>query len=268
MKGELIMTKKILISCAFLVLMFGMVVRAEVIAPTTVEHADGTYTTSGKNTDYKNKLVFIIALKNNTLSVDNVMHIDQGFVNADGTYSFQNYKPRVDITNTSTKYDVYVSFSGVTSRVAAGQMKMYVPPLKKLSGTVTNEGRNTAKIELSQGGVVKYTTTVNSGTGAYSIDAIPGTYKVVVKKDAFLSETINSLALTTDKTENFALTGGDANNDGYINMLDLTAFMLAFGKSTGASGYSMACDIDYNGIVNSVDIGYVISAFGRTNVVR
>ena len=267
------MIRKLLISCVLtfcVTLMLGLAVHAEVIAPTTVEYANGTYTTSGKNTNYAGKLVFMIALNGSSLNVNSVMYIDQSFVNSDGTYSFTNYKPKVDITNTSTKYDVFVSFSGVAARVSAGQMKMYVIPTKKISGTVTNLGKNTATVTLSQSGVTKYTATVNSITGAYSIDAVPGTYKVVVSKQYFLSETINSFVLNADKTENFFLYAGDVNSDGIINMTDLTALISAFGKSTGESGYNAACDVDNNGVVNLSDIGYIIQTgvFGKTSTVR
>ena len=49
--------------------------------------------------------------------------------------------------------------------------------------------------------------------------------------------------------------GGDANDDGKINISDFGILASAFGKSTYQSGYDSRADFDWNGAVNISDFG-------------
>jgi len=56
---------------------------------------------------------------------------------------------------------------------------------------------------------------------------------------------------------------GDVNNDGQVNMLDLSIVAVAYGSKPTDTGWNSAADLDNNGIVNIVDISIVAGQFGK-----
>jgi hypothetical protein len=56
---------------------------------------------------------------------------------------------------------------------------------------------------------------------------------------------------------------GDVNNDGQVNMIDLSIVAAAFGSKSTDTRWNSAADIDNNGIVNIVDINIVAVEYGK-----
>jgi hypothetical protein len=56
----------------------------------------------------------------------------------------------------------------------------------------------------------------------------------------------------------------DLNNDGRVNILDVTMVAKAFGSKPGDRNWNAVADVDKNGIVNIVDIAIVARDFGKT----
>jgi hypothetical protein len=56
---------------------------------------------------------------------------------------------------------------------------------------------------------------------------------------------------------------GDVNEDGKINIVDITLIAKAFNSSTGDPRYKAECDFDHDGTINIVDITVAATQFGR-----
>ncbi len=56
---------------------------------------------------------------------------------------------------------------------------------------------------------------------------------------------------------------GDVNNDGLVNMLDLSIVAAAFGSRPGDPKWNSAADLDNNGTVNIIDINIVAREYGK-----
>lgn len=54
----------------------------------------------------------------------------------------------------------------------------------------------------------------------------------------------------------------DVNDDGMVDINDLSALVSSFGSCTGEPNFNPACDIDCNGCVTIVDLTGLISSFG------
>jgi hypothetical protein len=57
---------------------------------------------------------------------------------------------------------------------------------------------------------------------------------------------------------------GDVNDDGKIDILDLTAVAIAFGSHRGDPNYNPDVDFDENGAINVIDLVRVTMNYGRT----
>lgn len=55
----------------------------------------------------------------------------------------------------------------------------------------------------------------------------------------------------------------DLNGDGKVDIMDVAAVALTYGKSKGEPGYSPEADLDQNGIIDILDIAIVAADFGK-----
>lgn len=55
----------------------------------------------------------------------------------------------------------------------------------------------------------------------------------------------------------------DLNGDGKVDIMDVAAVALTYGKSEGEPGYSPEADLDQNGIIDIMDIAIVAADFGK-----
>jgi parallel beta-helix repeat protein len=56
----------------------------------------------------------------------------------------------------------------------------------------------------------------------------------------------------------------DINDDGKVNILDITIVAKAFGSKQGEPAYKEAADLDKNGQINIIDISMIAKDFGKT----
>ena len=145
-----------------------------------------------------------------------------------------------------------------------------------VSGTVKsyNPG-NTTTIQLKQGDTVIYETTIAKTTDSgqkeqgFSISTVaPGTYDLVVTKDAHLTYTVKNVVVGSTDLDLTTLTGkaystitllcGDINGDGSINEDDVSIIRYAnnINKSTADADNKLA-DINGDGSVNEDDVSIV-----------
>jgi len=108
--------------------------------------------------------------------------------------------------------------------------------------------------------------TTNS-TGVFNITGLdPGTYDIGIKNWTCLSELNTSVALTVGNITvvDFGTTReGDADNNDYVNILDASSLVGAFGSSQGGPGWNAHCDFNRDGNVNILDASALASNFGQ-----
>ena len=108
----------------------------------------------------------------------------------------------------------------------------------------------------------------------------PGTYDLVVTKDAHLTYTVTGVVvgtgnvdLTVDTSKAYStitLLCGDINGDGWINSTDLGVVLQGqnYGKQTTVAGVNGKADLNGDGWVNSTDLGIVLQGqhYGKSAV--
>ena len=122
--------------------------------------------------------------------------------------------------------------------------------------------------------------TVGSTEQEFTIPNVaPGTYDLVVTKDAHLTYTVKGVvvgdtdldltAMTEKPFSTITLLCGDIDGNGFINSTDLGIILKGqnYGKSTATAG-DKAADLDGNGFINSTDLGIVLQGqhYGKSAV--
>ena len=145
-----------------------------------------------------------------------------------------------------------------------------------VSGKITSYNPNNATtIQLMQGGKEQYKTTIAAASGegqvtqSFSFPTVaPGTYDLVVTKDAHLTYTVKNVVVgstdldltkRTDKPySTITMLCGDINGDGSINEDDVSIIRYAnnINKSTAVADNKLA-DINGDGSVNEDDVSIV-----------
>ena len=134
---------------------------------------------------------------------------------------------------------------------------------------------NATTIQLMRGGKKMYQTTIAATTGSgqvpqnFSFPAVaPGTYDLVVTKDAHLTYTVKGVVVGDSPLDLTTMTGkayqtitllcGDINGDGSINEDDVSIIRYAnnINKSTADADNKLA-DINGDGSVNEDDVSIV-----------
>ena len=120
----------------------------------------------------------------------------------------------------------------------------------------------------SAGETVAETTT--GPEGAYTLTVLPSAagapYTLVITKLGYLSYTLSKLTLTNGQQLppiDISQLAGDVNGDGIVNSIDLTYLLSEFNR---APLLYTAADIDGDGIVNSVDLTYLLAGFNKRAV--
>ena len=147
----------------------------------------------------------------------------------------------------------------------------------RVSGTVSLQGRNTpvnsGLVTLTDlgGNFGPYSTSFNASTGAFTfndVGVLPGgsNYQIEASHGLYLSNRTSHLLQTL---ENYAapltrLLGGDANNDGLIDLSDLTCIGGSFGGAPVVCGTTGSSDINADGAVNILDLVLPGGNFGLT----
>ena len=157
-----------------------------------------------------------------------------------------------------------------------------------VSGKVTSYNPNNATtIQLMQGGKKMYQTTIAAATGSgqvtqdFSFPTVaPGTYDLVVTKDAHLSYTVKNVVvgdspLDLTKHSNAAISTitllcGDIVKNGYIDFADYQELLSPanYGKKTTDTGVNALADLNGNGYIDFADYQILLSSqhYGKSTV--
>jgi hypothetical protein len=157
-------------------------------------------------------------------------------------------------------------------------LQLSVDNFSSVSGRVSLQGRsapvNAGQVTLTDlvGIFGPYTTSFDASTGAFTfsnVEVSPGgsNYQIEATHGLYLSNRTSHLlqrneAFSAPQTR---LLGGDANNDGLIDLSDLTCIGGSFGDSPVLCGTTGSSDINADGDVNILDLVLPGSNFGLTS---
>jgi hypothetical protein len=147
-----------------------------------------------------------------------------------------------------------------------------------VSGTVSLQGRSTpvdaGQVTLTDlaGVFGPYTTTFDPVTGAFTFNNVQAqsdgtTYQLEAKHGLYLGNRTSYLLhnLETYSAPKTRLMGGDANNDGLIDLSDLTCIGGSFGGAPVSCGTTGSSDINADGVVNILDLVMPGGNYGLTS---
>jgi len=189
---------------------------------------------------------------------------------------------QIQLTGKSTgAFDLTISDDILTDRDsqpinhAIYTLHLSVSNYASVSGTVSLQGRsvpgNAGQVTLTDlGGVFgPYTTTFNPVTGAFTftnVQVSPGgtNYQLEAVHGLYLGNRTSHLlqAFETFSAPQTRLLGGDANNDGLIDLSDLTCIGGSFGGTPVSCGTTGSSDINADGAVNILDLVLPGSNYG------
>lgn len=112
---------------------------------------------------------------------------------------------------------------------------------------------------------------VTNDDGTYEIYLIPGTYDILLDKDAYLDCIFISQLLTEGATidlGNKTLLAGDIDNNGIVNALDIAKIKSFYGMHSTDAGINEAHDFNMDTIINALDIAYVKSNYSKTREIN
>jgi hypothetical protein len=181
---------------------------------------------------------------------------------------------QIQLTGRSTgTFDLTISDDILTDRDSQAishviyPLHLSVSNYASVSGTVSLQGRgepvNAGQVTLTDlGGVFgPYKTTFDPATGAFTFNNVqvsPGgtNYQLEAVHGLYLGNRTSHLlqALETFSAPQTRLLGGDANNDGLIDLSDLTCIGGSFGGAPVSCGTTGSSDINADGVVNILDL--------------
>lgn len=184
-----------------------------------------------------------------TISEDSVLYIDQATADAEGKITFNGWIPKNDKPAT-----VYLGGTALDKPILLGYLgeNTFV-----ISGTISTDSgtTNLANITLKNSDG-EYSAKADSA-GKYSVEVPEGTYTFTVTVKNHLSFTKSAFDVTEAKENvNVSLKGGDVNNDGTIDVEDLTKLVSGYGTASEA-------DINNDGTVDIEDLTRTVSNYGE-----
>ncbi len=119
--------------------------------------------------------------------------------------------------------------------------------------------------------------------GTFTLTQIPpGVYEIAVKAPGYVTGRSDTLTLFNGLTQAIsptfgtdplgdlspatplgALRGGDATNDNQVDIADANLIFSVWNETTSDSGFVRDADVNNDGVVNSIDLGFVTKNFGN-----
>ncbi len=179
-----------------------------------------------------------------TITESSILYIDQVTADANGKASFDSFLLKTD----GKPGTVYLGGSNLTEAVLLGYVNKTSSNFT-VSGSVTSDSAKEANVTLTSTTDSTKTFTVTTSSGTYTVSVPADTYKFVVTKKAHLSYTKNELVVADDVTKNVTLLGGDVNQDGEVNIADLTNLLSDYNSTE-----KLDADINGDGSVSIADL--------------
>ncbi|MBR5517875.1 MAG: hypothetical protein IKV86_02490 [Clostridia bacterium] len=228
---------------------------------------DQYFITSGKIENGGSGFVTLLVTKDGTITVDNIMYIDQTVADENGNFSFTNYIPKDNVPK-GGKYTVKVGATSLNTPISGGYLEIpeapVVVPGYPVTGNVNFKGDLTkATLTLTSGD--KTVASIESANGKFSIENIPdGTYTLTVKKakhlPATVEVTVNGGTINVPEIE---LLAGDCNNDLEIGYADLAQVIAIYGYLSTNEYYDDTYDVNEDGEVGYTDLSAIIANYGK-----
>lgn len=229
---------------------------------------DQYFTTFGKielnSTDTNPQFVTLLVTTDGSISVDSIMFIDQTVANSDGTFSFTDYIPKINVP-VGGKYVVKVGATSLGQAISGGYLEVRELKGHAVSGTVSSKGTTNATLKLKQADVV-VGEAVADANGAFSMENIPdGEYQLVITKKAHLPELVPVTVSGGDLVlpQQIRMLAGDiVATDKKIGPMDLSRVIDIFGAKSDSEYYKTEYDIDDDGRISSTELSAIIDNFG------
>ncbi|NEN25911.1 hypothetical protein G3O08_20680, partial [Cryomorpha ignava] len=114
--------------------------------------------------------------------------------------------------------------------------------------------------------VATYNTTI-AANGTFSIaDVATGTFDVIVKVQGYLAKGIQDVVIAAGDNSLAvgAIKNGNINNDGAVNIFDVSLINAAFNTSVGNPAYNPLADLNCDGNINIFDISILNASFNQS----
>ncbi len=191
------------------------------------------------------------------ITEDSIIYISQETAGAEGAVNFTSFKTKNPVDGT-----VYIGGSDMDAAVLYGYLDSGTEQNFNVSGTVSADSgsavESVVKLTAANSTVYQITTT----NGAYTIAVPEGTYKFEVTKKAHLSYTKNALEVVADTVKDVELVGGDTDESGKVDYVDLKAIISEY------NAVGTVADIDASGKVDYVDLKLVVSNYNAAAMVE
>ncbi|NEN25082.1 hypothetical protein G3O08_16400 [Cryomorpha ignava] len=189
-----------------------------------------------------------------------------------------------DSCGLQSEYTIAASQSGVTYYVyvygfASGTGTFTITPTCNvanpavLNGTVnwnSNCGNRDATVRFYTPGtatlIATYNTTI-AADGTFNIPNVAiGTYDVIVKVQGYLAKGIEDVVIAAGNNSLAvgAIRNGNINNDGAVNIFDVSLINAAFNTSVGNPSYNSLADLNCDGNINIFDISILNASFNQS----
>ena len=240
--------------------------------------------------DYTDTLDVHLRQIGSTQDITNSVYIQANDVSLDTTSSTTD----LDLSDVSGTFQDSETATGATSGATATvtAVKGDVLSLSTITGTFS-VGENVTGGTSSAAGIVSTISNevvfgdsvqvVADAYGTITLTEIPaGSYELTVKADGYISgrtdtlNLFNGLTLTPDPTYGSDalgnvspatplgyLRGGDATGDNQVDVADANRIFSLWNKTPAEADYVRDADVNADGVINALDLGFVTSNFGN-----
>ncbi len=187
-----------------------------------------------------------------TLGPDDVEQAIDTLVLADGVHTF-----RVEASDQcgnvgSDEVNFVVRNSGLGTPFGGNFTLDFLRPTSQASGYLSFRRPDTDEL------VNRAIVTVGADGQYEPVPVLPGQYKLSVRFDGWLRQTVNNVDLTGGPLNmDFELVNGDANHDNMVDLLDINEILIHFAE-TDSEG-----DLDHSGRVDLYDLAIVFLNAGQ-----
>lgn len=138
-------------------------------------------------------------------------------------------------------------------------------PMGTTAGTISLQGRSdfSGAVITASNGSNSYTAETDAA-GAFTLELPVGTYDFTAEMAGYLAAAISGIEVTEGNTTNVpavTLPGGDANNSGKINIMDLALIGSHYELDCSSAGWDARTDINGDCVVNLLDLTLASSNF-------
>lgn len=255
--------KKLLKALTLAVLCIAVMSVSAMAAENITANNDGTFPavfSDGTNGEYY-ALVVVKGIytegQTPAISQDTVLHIDQVTAGANGA-TFESFTPKTNDAAT-----VYIGGSDIDNGpVILGYINAEPEVTQyKVSVAVTADSDAAATVVLTTTDGT-FTAEYNEDSAKYEVEVAEGTYKLTVTVPKHLSYTKNELVVDADVEKAVTLKGGDVNESGVIDEVDLSGVLTDFALTESEN------DANDDGKVDELDLSIVLTNFSAANVVE